>query len=120
MECNLDHRRSVAVLCMLFKIKSNQMHPLNGALPLTCVPEHVNRDHRHSFASPRCRASQYRRTFVPLSVSLWNELGDPVFNGVGLVGFMGRANAFLLAQSALSFCLLFLPWICCVGLRSSE
>ena len=31
---NLDHCRSVAELCMLFKIKSNQMHPLSGALPL--------------------------------------------------------------------------------------
>ena len=27
-ECNLPHRRSVAELCMLFKIKSNPMHPL--------------------------------------------------------------------------------------------
>ena len=34
LECNLAHRRSVADLCMLFKIKSNPMHPLSGALPL--------------------------------------------------------------------------------------
>ena len=34
---------------------------------------------------------------VPLSVSLWNALSDPVFDGVGLVGFKSRANAFLLA-----------------------
>ena len=34
MECNLAHCRSVAVLCMLFKIKSNPMYPLSGALPL--------------------------------------------------------------------------------------
>ena len=26
----------------------------------------------------RCRTSQYRRSFVPLSVSLWNDLSDPV------------------------------------------
>ena len=31
------------------------------------------------------------------SVSLWNDLADPVFDGVGLVGFKTRANAFLLA-----------------------
>ena len=53
--------------------------------------------HWHSFAPPRCRTSQHRRTFVPLSVSLWNDLSDPVFNGVGLAGFKSRANAFLLA-----------------------
>ena len=41
--------------------------------------------------------SQYRRTFVPFSVSLWNDLSDPVFDRVGLAGFKSRANAFLLS-----------------------
>ena len=27
--------------------------------------------------------SQYSRTFIPPSVSLWNNLANPVFNGVG-------------------------------------
>ena len=71
---------------MLFKIKSNPMHPL------PYVPARG-----HSFAPSRCRTSQYRRSFVPLSVSLWNDLSDPVFDGVGLVAFKSRANAFLLA-----------------------
>ena len=101
LDCNLAHRRSVAELCMLFKIKSNPMHPLSGALPLPYVPARITRGalvaHRHSFAPPRCRTSQYRRTLVPLSVSLWNDLSDPVFDGVGLAGFKSRANAFLLA-----------------------
>ena len=100
LDCNLAHRRSVAELCMLFNIKSNPMHPLNGALPLPYVPGRVSRGalvaHRHSFALPRCRTSQYRRTFVPLSVSLWNDLSDPVFDGVELAGFKSRANAFIL------------------------
>ena len=34
LDCNLVHRPSVAELCMLFKIKSNPMHPLSGALTL--------------------------------------------------------------------------------------
>ena len=101
LDCNLAHRRSVPELCMLFKIKSDQMHPLSSALPFPYVPARVNRGDlvacRHSFAPPRCRTSQYRRTFVPLSVSLWNDFSDPVFDGVGLVGFKSRANAFLLA-----------------------
>ena len=33
LESNLAHRESVAVLCMLFKIKSSPMHPLSDALP---------------------------------------------------------------------------------------
>ena len=82
-ECNLAHRRSVAELCMLFKIRSNPMHPLSGALPLPyVVPARVTHGalvtHRHSFAPPRCWSSQYRRSFVPLSVSLWNDLSDRV------------------------------------------
>ena len=101
LDCNLAHRRSVAELCMLFKIKSNTMHHLSGALPLPYVPARVTRGalvtHRHSFMPPRCRTSQYRRTIVPLSVSLSNNLSDPVFDGVGLTGFKSRANAFLFA-----------------------
>ena len=91
LDCNLAYRRSVAELCMLFRIRSNPMHPLSGALPLPFVSARVTRGafvaHRHSFAPPRCRTSQYRRSFVPLSVSLWNALSDPVFNGLGLAGF---------------------------------
>ena len=41
--------------------------------------------------------SQYRRTFVHLSVFLWSDFTDPVLDGVRLAGFMSRANAFLLA-----------------------
>ena len=112
LECNLAHRRSVAELCMLFNIKSNPMHPLSGALPLSYVPERVTRGapvaHRHSFAPPRCRTSQYRRNFVSLSVSLLNDLRDPVFDGVGL------------AVSRAEFQERFLPWVGCVrwGLRT--
>ena len=77
------------------------MHAWSGALPLTYVPARVTLGalvaHVHSVAPPRCRTSQYRRTFVPLTVSLWNDLSDPVFDGVGLAGFKSRANAFLLA-----------------------
>ena len=86
---------------MLFKIKSNPMHPLSGALPFPYVTASVTRGalvaHRHSFAPPRCRTSQYLRSFVPLSVSLRNDLSDPPFDSVGLEGFKSRANAFLLA-----------------------
>ena len=86
---------------MIFEIKSNPMHPLSGALHLPYVPVRVTRGalvaHRHSFVPPRCRTSQYRRSFGPLSVSLGNDLSDPVFDGVGLAGFKSRAIVFLLA-----------------------
>ena len=62
------------------------MHPLSGALPLPYVPARVTRlalvAHRDSFTPPRCWTSHYRRTFVPLTVSLWNDLNNPVFDDV--------------------------------------
>ena len=104
VECDIAHRRSVAVLCMLYKIKCNPMHHLHGALPLPFVSVRVTRDalvaHRYTYAPPRCRTSQYIRTFIPeghLSVSLWNDLANPVFDGVGLAGFKSRESAFVLA-----------------------
>ena len=36
-ECDLAHRRSVAVLCMLYKIRCNPRHPLYDALPVPYV-----------------------------------------------------------------------------------
>ena len=40
-ECDITHRRSVAVLCMLYKIRCNPVHPLNGAIagPYMCQCE---------------------------------------------------------------------------------
>ena len=37
-ECDLAHRRFVAVLCMLYKIRCKLMHPFNAALPVPYVP----------------------------------------------------------------------------------
>ena len=79
------------------------MHKLNYALPRPYVPVQVTRGaqvaHRYTYAPPRCRTSQYHRTFVPFSVSLWNDLADPVFDGVGLGGLKSRANAFFIGIS---------------------
>ena len=75
------------------------MHPLSGALPLPYVPALLVVlllliDTRSrllvvgllSIAEPLCP-----------SLCLWNDLSDPVFDGVGPAGFKSRANAFLLA-----------------------
>ena len=132
LECDLAHRRSVAVLCMLYKIRYYPMHQLYGTLPVPYVPARVKRGalvtHRYTYELPRCRTSQYCRTFISLSVSLWNSLDDLVFDGVGLAGFKSRANAFLLVKISLSvlclllfsLSLLFFLWVGIVGLGSSD
>ena len=130
-ECDLAYRRSVAVLCMLYKIRCNPMHPLYGTLPVPYVPVWVTRGaviaHLYTYVPPRCGTSQRRRTFIPLSVYLWNDFGDPMFNGVGLAGFKSRANAFLLAQLVANFLSpavfpfsSFILWVGVVGLGSSD
>ena len=101
-ECDIAHHRSVALLCMMYKIRCNPMHPLNGALPISYVPVRVTRaalaEHRYTYAPARCRTSQYSRTFIPLSASLWNDRADPEFDGVGLAGVL-RAGPMLLYWS---------------------
>ena len=76
---------------MMYKIMCNPVYPLNGALPGPYVPVRVTRGalvaHRYTYASSRCRTSQYRKTFNQRSVSLWNDRADPIFGGVGLAGF---------------------------------
>ena len=91
---------------------TNPKHQLCGALPVLYVRVRVIRGaliaHRYTFAPPRCRTSHYRRTFIPLSVSLWNDLADPVFDGVGLAGFKRRSNRpmpFCWPSCSLLFCL---------------
>ena len=86
------------------------MHPLYDVLPVPYVPVNVTRSpvipHQYTYEPPRCRTSQYRIILIPLSVYLWNDIGDPVLDDVGLAGFKSRANAFLFAQLLAPFCLL--------------
>ena len=95
-EYDIAHRRAVAVLCMLYNIRCNPLHPLYGALPVLYVPVRVTFSalvaHQYAYAPPCCKTSQYHRNFSLLSVSPWNDLADPVFDVVGLAGFKSRAS----------------------------
>ena len=89
---------------MLYKIRCLPMHPLYGALPVPYVPARVTCGalvaYWHTYAPPRSTTLQYCRTFIPLSVSLWNDLADPVSDGVGLAGFKSRVNTFFFVLAA--------------------
>ena len=112
LEFDIAHRRSVTVLCMHYMIRCNSMHPfyLYSALPVPYVPVRVTRGglvtHQYTFAPPRCRTSQYRWTFIPFSVSLWNHLTDPIFDGVGLVGFKSMYMIFIALSCSIPLSLL--------------
>ena len=68
-ECDIAHRQSVAVLFMLYEIRCNSVHPLNGAIPGPYVPVLVTRGalvaQRYTYAPPRCRTSQYKGLLFP-------------------------------------------------------
>ena len=106
LKCDLAHRRSVAVLCMLYKIRCNQMHPLYDALLVPHVPVRVTRDaviaHWFTYAPPRCRTSQYSKTFIPLSVSLENDLDDPRIRWCGTGGFQEAGCCLIIGLAARS------------------
>ena len=112
---------------MLYKIRCNRVQPLNGALPGPYVPVRVTLGalvaYRYTYTRPCCRTSQYSRTFIPLSMSLWNYLANPVFDGVELAGFKSRAMPFywpklLYPYSSVllifPFCL-YVGWYCMAG-----
>ena len=121
-DCNLAHRRSVAALCMMYKIRcSSVLHPVHGALPVPYVPVWVTRGAlvslRYTYAPSSYRASQYRMTFISVSLYLWNDLTIPEFDGVGRRVL--RAGSMLLCLILfLAFSSFFL-WVGIVGLGSS-
>ena len=88
---------------MLYKIRCNPVHPLNGALPGPYVPARVTRAtlvaHRYTYAQPRCRTLQYSRAFIPFSVSLWNDLANPVFNALGTGRYQEQGQCFFIGLS---------------------
>ena len=116
---------------MMYEIRCNPMQLLYGALSGSYVTVRVTRDapvaQPYTYSIFRCRTSQYQRTLSPLSVSMWHDLVDPAFDGVGLTGFRAGPMLFNLPKLLyLFFILLFFPfssfylWVGIVGLGSLD
>ena len=84
---DIAHRRSVAVLCILHKVRYNPLHPYCGALHVPFVPvrvtlgalfAHIGILKSHLAAEPGSTAG----LLFHLSASLWNDLDYPVFDGI--------------------------------------
>ena len=101
---------------LLLKYSSNL-----SSITLLYVPVRVTRAviaNRYTYAPPSST-----KGLIPLSVSLWNDLGDPIFDGAGPACFKSRANAFLLAKQLVPClsptvfpCSSFSIWVGIVGL----
>ena len=97
-KCELAHRRSVAVLCMLYKTRCNRCNLfLVFYMDRMCQCGLRSVLWLHIGILMRCRTYQYSRTFIHLSVSLWNDLADSAFDDVWRASLKSKANTVLLA-----------------------
>ena len=131
LNCNLSHRRSVAVLCMLYRIRCNPMHPLCGALPVPYMPVRVTRGaliaHRYTYAPHRCKTSQYRTLLFPsqyLSGTIWltsySAMWDWRGSRAGQMPFSWPSCSLLFCLQLFSLSLLLHYKVGSVGLGSSD
>ena len=102
-ECDIAHRRSAAVLCMLYHIRWNPMHPLNDILPGPYVPYVIlYQDTRFPRTSVYLCAASLQNLAVPhdfcfpLSVPLERSCW-PRIRWCGTGGFQEQGQCFLLA-----------------------
>ena len=97
---NLDHRSLVSCLCMLYKFFFSENHPLSGAIPPIAVHRKPTRAslvaHEFNLTNVRCSTEQFKRSFIPFSVSVWNDLPSHCFGG-SLVEFKKLVNKHLLS-----------------------
>ena len=64
------------------------------SLPLARATRFADRQHPHALCIPRCRTSQFQRSFLPWTVKQWNELPADKFH-VNLQVFKKRCNEYL-------------------------
>ena len=95
-ECAISHRRSVAVLCILYKIRCNPAHPLNGASAgytrcSGCTSVHLCTASLQNLA---VQQDFYSLFDVPLERSCWFR-----FRWCGTGGFKEQGQCFFIGLS---------------------
>ena len=127
-ECAIAHRRSVAVLCMLYRSDVTRCTHFMMFFQRACdVPVRITRGVLViTFDSSLQNMVVPQELYSPLS-ALWGDLADPVFDGVGLAGFKSMVNDFLLYLAGLSLYvfnfslyLFFCLYVGILGLGSSD
>ena len=93
-ECDIANRRYVVILFMLYKIRCNPVHPLNGALPGPYGPVWVTPGalvvHRYTYAPLRCR------TFYSSHSVTIERSCNPCIRWCGTVGFQKQGQTLFL------------------------
>lgn len=100
LNVNLDHRRMVGSLTLLYKIYNNTDHPLNQRLPGSFQPFRITRyslrQNDLAFATRRHNTSQFSRCFIPSVCKQWNALPNNIVHAENSQKFKSLVNAFLL------------------------
>ena len=75
---DLDHRRMISCLSIFHKLYFNRELPLSFLVPeplsLPRATRFADRQHQYALSNPRCRTSQFLRSFLPSTVKRWNDL----------------------------------------------
>ena len=102
VQCDLDHRRSVAELCVFYKLFFNRNHPVKHLMPGPMLRRRETRRtvaaHEFALQPIACRTEQFGRCFIPRVSTLWNRLDGAVFGGLTLSSFKSRTNRLLLGR----------------------
>ena len=87
MICGTDR---VAALTLFYRIRGSAGHSVGQPFPQFFTAGRPTRHnlvmHPFNLVCPRCRSSQYSRTFIPACVSLWNMLDESNLAGDVLGG----------------------------------
>ena len=88
----------ISCLSMFHKLYFNRELPLSylvpEPMPLARATRFADRQHSYALCVPRCRTSQFQRSFLPSAVKQWNELPAEVMHEV-LQIFKRGCNAVL-------------------------
>ena len=96
---DLEHRRKVAAQCMFYKIYNNLRHPVRSLLP---DPYVGNRNTRHNetfnrlaLRPSRYKTEQFKRSFIPSCLRIWNSLPDSVVDIPKIQNFKVKVHSLL-------------------------
>ena len=95
---DLDHRRMVSCLSLFHKLYFNRDLSHSQLIPdplyLPRATRFAEQQHQYAVDVPRCRTSQFQRSFIPHTVGLWNSLPEDVVQ-LELQKFKRSCNALL-------------------------
>ena len=100
LSVDINHRRTVGALSVLYKIVSDLSHPLHRFLPRFYQSNRVTRNsvsmNSRAFVIDRVSTCQYSRCFFPSTCRLWNDLSTDIVTAPTLDKFKKLVNIFLL------------------------